>query len=155
MVPTRELSEQVTKHLKQLLAYCEKEVFVTNLASGTPGHLQRSVFDDRSCRKNELIAPSFSVMVSEQPDIVVATPARALNALQTKAISLAQLETLVIDEADLVLSYGHDDDIRAIMDGAFLPKVYQSFLMSATMTKDVETLKGLVLRSPVSEIDLV
>lgn len=32
-----------------------------------------------------------------------------------------------------------------------MPKVYQSFLMSATMTKDVEQLKGLVLRNPVSE----
>ena len=87
--------------------------------------------------------------MSEQPDIIVATPARALNALQNKSIFLACLETLVIDEADLVLSYGHDEDIRAIMDGGFLPKVYQSFLMSATMTKDVEELKGLVLRNPV------
>jgi ATP-dependent RNA helicase DDX56/DBP9 len=55
----------------------------------------------------------------------------------------------VIDEADLILSYGHDADVRNILSGEFLPKVYQSFLMSATMTKDVETLKGLVLRSPV------
>lgn len=55
-----------------------------------------------------------------------------------------------MDEADLVLSYGHDDDIRTIMGGSYLPKVYQSFLMSATMTKDVEKLKGLVLRNPVS-----
>ncbi|KAH8116447.1 ATP-dependent RNA helicase dbp9 [Phellopilus nigrolimitatus] len=83
LVPTRELSEQVTKHLRQLLT-----------------------------------------------------------------LSLTVLESLVIDEADLVLSYGHDEDIRVIMDGAYLPKVYQSFLMSATMTKDVEQLKGLVLRNP-------
>jgi ATP-dependent RNA helicase DDX56/DBP9 len=56
---------------------------------------------------------------------------------------------MVIDEADLILSYGHDDDIRSIFSGNFLPKVYQSFLMSATMTEDVEALKGLALRSPV------
>ena len=67
----------------------------------------------------------------------------------SQMLSLSELESLVIDEADLVLSYGHDEDIRAIMDGSYLPKVYQSFLMSATMTKDVEQLKGLVLRSPV------
>ena len=64
-------------------------------------------------------------------------------------MSLMDLESLVIDEADLVFSYGHDEDIRAIMNGGYLPKVYQSFLMSATMTKDVEKLKGLVLRNPV------
>ena len=66
-----------------------------------------------------------------------------------KTLSLSQLDSLVIDEADLILSYGHDEDIRSIFAGKFLPKVYQSFLMSATMTDDVETLKGLALRNPV------
>lgn len=56
----------------------------------------------------------------------------------------------MIDEADLILSYGHDQDVRQIFSGAYLPKVFQSFLMSATMTEDVEALKGLALRSPVS-----
>jgi len=56
----------------------------------------------------------------------------------------------VIDEADLILSYGYDEDVRQIFRGSFLPKVFQSFLMSATMTEDVEMLKGLAMRSPVS-----
>jgi ATP-dependent RNA helicase DDX56/DBP9 len=66
-------------------------------------------------------------------------------------LSLGFLDSLVIDEADLIFSYGHDEDIRQIFSGAFLPKVFQSFLMSATMTEDVEMLKGLVLRNPVSQ----
>lgn len=41
------------------------------------------------------------------------------------------------------------------MNGGYLPKVYQSFLMSATMTKDVEQLKGLVLRNPVRAVALL
>lgn len=60
------------------------------------------------------------------------------------------MESLVIDEADLIFSYGHDEDVRHVLNDGFLPKIFQSFLMSATMTEDVETLKGLVLRSPVS-----
>ena len=56
----------------------------------------------------------------------------------------------MIDEADLILSYGHDEAVKAIFSGGFMPKVVQAFLMSATMTKDVETLKGLVMRNPVS-----
>ena len=56
----------------------------------------------------------------------------------------------MIDEADLILSYGHDEDVRQIFSGGYFPKVYQSFLMSATMTEDVELLKGLALRNPVS-----
>jgi ATP-dependent RNA helicase DDX56/DBP9 len=58
----------------------------------------------------------------------------------------------VIDEADLILSYGHDEDIRQIFHGGFLPQVFQSFLMSATMTEDVELLKGLTLRNPVRAV---
>jgi ATP-dependent RNA helicase DDX56/DBP9 len=42
------------------------------------------------------------------------------------------LENLVIDEADLVLSFGYQDDLRKIL--GYLPKIYQSFLMSATFT---------------------
>ncbi|KAL5512982.1 DBP9 [Sanghuangporus vaninii] len=130
LVPTKELADQVTKHLRQLLAYCENVITIANLTSSTSTHLQRT-------------------LVAEKPDIVIATPSRILNALQAKTISLSGLDSLVVDEADLIFSYGHDEDIRTILTGSYLPKVYQSFLMSATMTKDVEKLKGLVLRNPV------
>ncbi|KAJ7895825.1 DEAD-domain-containing protein [Mycena leptocephala] len=129
LVPTRELSEQVSTYLRGLLAYCEDEVAISNVASGTTTHLQRT-------------------LLSDKPDIVIATPSRALALMQSKALIVSSLESLVIDEADLILSYGHDEDVRQIFSGAFLPKVYQSFLMSATMTEDVEMLKGLTLRNP-------
>ncbi|EGO22336.1 hypothetical protein SERLADRAFT_416842 [Serpula lacrymans var. lacrymans S7.9] len=129
LVPTRELSEQVTAYLRGLVAYCEKNIVLANVASGATSHLQRALLADK-------------------PDIVISTPSRTLGFLQSKALSLASLDSLIIDEADLILSYGHDEDIRQIFGGEYLPKVYQSFLMSATMTDDVETLKGLALRNP-------
>ncbi|KAI6167477.1 P-loop containing nucleoside triphosphate hydrolase protein [Pisolithus thermaeus] len=129
LVPTRELSEQVLTCLRSITKYCDKEITLLNTASGFAAHLQHTLLADK-------------------PDILIATPSRILGLLQSKAIDLSSLETLVIDEADLILSYGHDEDIRQIFGGAYLPKVYQSFLMSATMTEDVETLKGLTLRSP-------
>ncbi|KAH7922319.1 DEAD-domain-containing protein [Leucogyrophana mollusca] len=129
LVPTRELSEQVATCLRSLLSYCDKDVVIANVATGTATHLERALLADR-------------------PDIVISTPSRALGLLQSKALSLSSLDSLVIDEADLILSYGHDEDVRQIFGGGHLPKVYQSFLMSATMTDDVETLKGLALRSP-------
>lgn len=62
---------------------------------------------------------------------------------------------MVIDEADLILSYGHSsDDISAILTGGggawSLPAVYQSILMSATLTEEVQELKSVVLRNPVT-----
>jgi superfamily II DNA/RNA helicase len=71
--------------------------------------------------------------------------------LLPQALSLSSLDSLVIDEADLIFSYGHDEDVRQIFGGSFLPKVFQSFLMSATMTEDVELLKSLALRNPVRQ----
>ncbi|KAG5353568.1 hypothetical protein C0989_005541 [Termitomyces sp. Mn162] len=129
LVPTRELSEQVSAYLRGLLTYCEPDVTLLNVSTGATAHLQR-------------------ILLSDRPDIVVATPSRALALLQSKALSASSLDSLVIDEADLILSYGHNEDIRQIFSGSFLPKVYQSFLMSATMTEDVELLKGLTLRNP-------
>lgn len=89
---------------------------------------------------------SSSPTLSSTPSILISTPARLLQALP----SLPHLESLVIDEADLILSYGHAADIRHIFSGAYLPRVYQTYLMSATMTEDVEMLKGLTLRNPVT-----
>lgn len=73
-------------------------------------------------------------LLAEKPDIVVATPSKALTHLEAENMILREsLENLVIDEADLVLSFGYEDDLRKIL--SYLPKIYQSFLMSATFTK--------------------
>lgn len=86
-------------------------------------------------------------MLAEKPDIVVATPSKALIHLEAENMVLnTSLQNLVIDEADLVLSFGYEEDVRKIL--SFLPKIYQSFLMSATFTKEIEELQALVLRKP-------
>ncbi|KAJ1959195.1 ATP-dependent DNA/RNA helicase, partial [Dipsacomyces acuminosporus] len=124
LVPTRELAEQVTKYIVDLTRFCGKEISTLNIANNSPLHIQ---------------AP----LLAETPDIVVSTPAKILKHLVAKSVNLSQsLETLVIDEADLVLSFGYEDDIRGIL--AHLPKIYQSMLLSATLNKGVESLKDLI-----------
>jgi ATP-dependent RNA helicase DDX56/DBP9 len=78
---------------------------------------------------------------------VIATPARASVNLNSSALSLDNLAHLVIDEADLVLSYGYDNDLQNV--AKIIPKGVQTILMSATLTSEVETLKGLFCRNPV------
>ena len=85
--------------------------------------------------------------MAECPDIVVATPARAAQNLQSSALAVDKLAHLVIDEADLVLSYGYEDDLQTIANA--VPKGVQTFLMSATLTTEVNDLKGLFCRDPV------
>ena len=61
-------------------------------------------------------------------------------------MTLDNLTHLVIDEADLVLSYGYEDDMHALSKA--VPRGVQTFLMSATLTSEVDALKGLFCRNP-------
>ncbi|PVG02046.1 DEAD-domain-containing protein [Serendipita vermifera] len=147
LVPTRELAEQVTGQMKKLAKYCE-DVLVANVAGSGTSHLNK-------------------MQLSDSPDVVIGTPARILSLLQSKALDLQSLEILVIDEADLILSYGHAQTMNTLLSstststatpadsasakqkkGSYLPSVFQSLLMSATLTADVTVLKSLVLRNP-------
>lgn len=90
---------------------------------------------------------------SEAPDVLIATPTKLLVLLEAKTIDLTNLRFLAIDEADLLLSYGHKDDLTRLMDPStgWMPKLgVQGCLMSATLSEDIEGVKGLVLRNPVS-----
>ena len=86
------------------------------------------------------------------PTIMVTTP-RGLVMLCKNQGSEAKnnIRYISVDEADLVLSHGFEKDIRTIVT-LILPKDYQAVLVSATLTDDLETLKGLMLRNPVSVI---
>lgn len=93
------------------------------------------------------------MLLNDKPDIVISTPTKLLSLLQSKSLSLSQLSFLAIDEADLLLSYGFKDDLTRIMDPTcgWIPKLgVQGCLMSATLSDDVEGIKGLILRNPVS-----
>ena len=82
LVPTKELAEQVTRHLRQLTAYLD-QVSLANAASGTTAHLQRCVSYMLFCFAK--LTPDLSrAIMSERPDIVVATPSRILSLLQSK-----------------------------------------------------------------------
>lgn len=60
----------------------------------------------------------------DRPDIIVSTPSRILSQLKAKNLNLKEgLETLIIDEADLLFSFGFENDLKEILD--YLPPIYQ------------------------------
>ena len=76
-------------------------------------------------------------------DVLVATPGRLLDLMNQGAIKFAQLEFLVLDEADRMLDMGFIHDIKKILK--VLPKKRQNLLFSATFSNDIRALaKGLV-----------
>merc|ERR1719230_1583942 len=86
-------------------------------------------------------------MKSELPNIIVTTPSSLHALLAQRSRKLASsLQMLVADEADLMFSFGYEDDMKKVCKE--LPSVYQAVLMSATLNSDVEELKGLMLHKP-------
>jgi len=85
-------------------------------------------------------------LLANVPDVVVSTPARAWHSTNSSALSLNRLQHLVLDEADLVLSYGYDEDMENISRA--LPKGVQTVMMSATLSAELDALKGIFCRNP-------
>ena len=128
LVPTKELAGQVTNVITSLSAYCDDLVRCENLTRKEDDRVQIA-------------------RLAERPDIIVATPMRAALHLEAGSLLATNLTHFVVDEADLVLSYGYDNDLQTIAQT--LPKGIQSFFMSATLSEEIDTLKKLFGSDPV------
>ena len=80
-------------------------------------------------------------------DIVIGTPGRVCDLMQTRELQLGAVTHFVLDEADRMLDLGFIKDIRRIV--AALPQRRQSCLFSATMPNDVSSLANSLLREPI------
>uniref|UniRef100_A0A2K6KMB3 RNA helicase n=1 Tax=Rhinopithecus bieti TaxID=61621 RepID=A0A2K6KMB3_RHIBE len=130
LVPTKELARQAQSMIQQLATYCARDVRVANVSAAEDSASQRAV-------------------LMEKPDVVVGTPSRILSHLQQDSLKLRDsLELLVVDEADLLFSFGFEEELKSLL--CHLPRIYQAFLMSATFNEDVQALKELVLHNPVT-----
>lgn len=79
-------------------------------------------------------------------DILVATPGRLLDLVNQNAVSLRDVEILVLDEADRMLDMGFIHDIKKVL--ALLPKQRQNLLFSATFSDEIKALADKLLNKP-------
>ncbi len=126
LVPTRELAIQV------------EEVFKA-FALALPDRIKTlAIFGGVS------INPQ--MMAMNGVSILVATPGRLIELEESNAVNLSEIETLVLDEADKMLNLGFKYEMDRIF--ALLPKKRQNLLFSATLSKEVENIKQLLLNRP-------
>jgi ATP-dependent RNA helicase RhlE len=79
-------------------------------------------------------------------DVLVATPGRLLDLIDRRALTLRDVEILVLDEADQMLDLGFIHSLKRIV--TLLPKERQTLFFSATMPKSISELADSFLRNP-------
>ncbi|HEY5797016.1 MAG TPA: DEAD/DEAH box helicase, partial [Bosea sp. (in: a-proteobacteria)] len=85
--------------------------------------------------------------LGQHVDILVATPGRLLDLVDQRAVSLRDIEFLVLDEADQMLDLGFIHALRRI--ATLIPKKRQTLLFSATMPKPIREIASAYLTDPV------
>lgn len=81
------------------------------------------------------------------PNIIVATPGRLNDFIDSSEISLSKLDTLVLDEADRMLDLGFEPEIRKIISST--PSSRQTLMFSATWPQSIQKLASEFLKNPV------
>jgi superfamily II DNA/RNA helicase len=127
LTPTRELSMQVTR-ATETYGRNLRRVKTVSIVGGMPYPVQ-----------NRLLKMGV--------DILVATPGRLLDQMNSGRVDLSRLQLLVLDEADRMLDMGFSEDLDAIVSKT--PAKRQTMLFSATMEPGIVRLASAMLRDPV------
>jgi len=127
LVPTRELAGQV------------KEVF-QQFGSTLPDRVKTiAVFGG--------VSINTQMQALQNVNVLVATPGRLIELVESNAVHLSSISTLVLDEADKMLNLGFKAEMDKIFD--LLPKKRQNLLFSATLSEDVNNVNQVLLDNPV------
>ena len=127
LVPTRELAVQVNEVFKLFRNALSDHIRTLAVYGGVS------------------INPQMIAMNGVQ--ILVATPGRLLDLIDSKAVHLSNVKTLVLDEADKMLNMGFKEEMNRIL--GFLPKERQNLLFSATLNPDLDSLSVILMKDPV------
>lgn len=76
--------------------------------------------------------------------VLVATPGRLLDLVESNAVGLSAVKTLVLDEADKMLNLGFQEEVDKIL--GLLPKKRQNLLFSATLSPGLDRLSNLLMK---------
>lgn len=131
IVPTRELALQYATEAQKIGVYKGVKAFA--ICGGEDASLQQSKL------KNGV-------------QVLVATPGRLIDFIYSRQIDLSHVETLILDEADEMLSMGFYEDLEFIIH--CLVHKHQTLLFSATMPPKIRQLAKLHMQNP-QEVNLI
>ncbi|MED4070592.1 DEAD/DEAH box helicase [Priestia endophytica] len=129
MAPTRELALQIHEEVQKITVFTEEDAKITSkcLIGGTD--------KQRTIEK-----------LKQQPHVVVGTPSRIHDLMQEGALSVRQVDTIVVDEADLMLDLGFIEDVDSI--AAAMKEDVQILVFSATIPEKLKPFLKKYLDNP-------
>lgn len=119
--PTRELANQIATEARRLVTVPGSNMKALCLVGGDSKRIQ------------------LKLMHRERNDFVVGTPGRLVDMLENEPdfrSRVANLQTLILDEADTLLEMGFRPELNKIL--SYLPKNRQTFMFSATVSKEIQ-----------------
>ena len=129
--PSRELATQIYQAARQLASFSEQEIRVANYVGGT----------DK--------ARQIGKLESSQPHIVIGTPGRIYDLVESGDLAIHKAHTFVVDEADMTLDMGFLETVDRI--AARLPKDLQFLVFAATIPQTLQPFLKKYLSNPVME----
>ncbi|MCK8607651.1 DEAD/DEAH box helicase [Apilactobacillus ozensis] len=129
--PSRELAYQIYDNAKQLSKHCDKTIHLANYVGGTD-------------KKRQL-----DKLTREQPQIIIGTPGRIWDLINSQALDIHTANQLVIDEADMTLDLGFLEIIDKI--AASFGKNLQMMVFSATIPQKLRPFLKKYMENPFVE----
>jgi superfamily II DNA/RNA helicase len=126
LAPTRELAIQIEKELVEFAR--GMNIYSVTCVGGAPIYRQIT-----SLRRGY--------------NFIIGTPGRVMDLMRQKQIDLSTFGSIVLDEADRMLDMGFVRDMTTILES--MPEHRQSFLFSATLPKEIETIVARFVKDPV------
>ena len=130
--PTRELCQQIQKQLFKYTKF-------------TQGIFSVAVYGGEKIEQQIR-------MLSRPTQIVVATPGRLIDLLEKKAIDLSQVETIVLDEADEMLSMGFKDELESILKHTVGSR--NTWLFSATLPENLREIVSKYMADDAFKVEI-
>lgn len=129
--PSRELATQIYQAARQIASHSDKEIRIVNYVGGTD--------KNRQIEKLQV----------KQPHIVIGTPGRIYDLVESGDLAIHKAHTFVVDEADMTLDMGFLSTVDKI--ASRLPQQLQFLVFSATIPQKLQPFLKKYLSNPVME----
>ncbi len=131
--PTRELVQQIKKQLFKFTKYVDEKIFIEAVFGGEK--IDKQI--------NNLRRPTH---------IIVATPGRLIDLIEQKAVNLRSIQTVVLDEADEMLSMGFKQELNKILD--YTNGNRKTWLFSATFPEEIRRIVKTYMKGEIAKVEV-